>query len=85
MILTYNKIRWSNETVQSRVIDNTLGSAFDLQVVDINADGKLDLLVTNHENNATFSSLYAYEIPVNWQTDPWPRYILSNKLKKIFF
>ncbi len=43
------------------VLDETLGAAFDIQLNDLNADGTLDLLVTNHEADDK-ASVFGYEI-----------------------
>ena len=53
------------KSVQTVLLDNTIGAAFDVQVVDLNNDGKQELLVSNHQGgNANPSgSVYAYEIP----------------------
>ncbi|MBM3382069.1 MAG: hypothetical protein FJY29_06460 [Betaproteobacteria bacterium] len=42
------------------VLDDSLGSAFDVQIDDLNRDGQLDLLVTNHEGDLK-ASVFAYE------------------------
>ncbi len=42
------------------ILDDSLGSAFDVQIDDLNRDGKMDLLVTNHESD-TKASVFAYE------------------------
>lgn len=57
------------------VIDDTIGSCFDLSFVDLNLDGKTDLLLTNHEKNAEMSAVFAYEIPDNIETK-WKRHRL---------
>jgi hypothetical protein len=36
----------------------------------------MELLATNHVNDAKLSGLYAYEIPTNWKTQPWTRHTL---------
>jgi hypothetical protein len=82
---------WQDENGWSeRAIDRELGSPFDLQLSDINNDGRLDLLVTNHENNAK-AGVFAYEIPEDLQTGEWTRHTLyqgfvtrSNKLLNRF-
>jgi hypothetical protein len=67
---------WQDENGWSeRAIDRELGSPFDLQLSDINNDGKLDLLVTNHENTAK-AGVFAYEIPENFQSGEWTRHTL---------
>ena len=43
------------------IIDDTLGSAFDIQLADLNNDGHMDLLVSNHENDHN-ASVFAYEL-----------------------
>ncbi len=73
-------VHWLEEgRWQSRVVDDKLGSAFDLDVVDLNGDGRQDLLATNHE--ARDGAVYAYEIPENFKTAPWARHTLVSGLK----
>jgi len=63
-------------SVTSVDIDTTLGAAYSLQVVDLNADGKNELLVTTHENGPK-SAVYAYEIPAN-VNGTWTRHTLAD-------
>ena len=50
------KNNWNNtSSLKQAVLDDTIGPAFDVQTVDLNNDGRLDLLVTNHVDNATSS------------------------------
>lgn len=42
------------------LLDDTLGSAFDIQLTDLNSDGMVDLLVSNHEHDHN-ASVFAYE------------------------
>jgi hypothetical protein len=67
--------RWTNASAVHRVtIDQSLGTMFGVEVVDLNADGRKDFLVTNHVDNATLSGVFAYEspatgsftVPANW-------------------
>lgn len=51
----------ANNTFDYTVLDQTLGSAFDVQLEDLNRDGNIDLLVTNHEADAK-ASVFAYEL-----------------------
>lgn len=46
--------------IHSRVVDNNAGALFDVEVNDLNGDGKQDLLVVSNGNNG---SVLAYEIP----------------------
>jgi hypothetical protein len=56
-------------------IDTSLGQAYSIDVVDLNGDGKKDLLVTTHENGAK-SGVFAYEIPKN-VNGTWTRHTLA--------
>jgi len=48
-----------------RVVDDTIGQPFDLQLEDFDNDGKIDLLVTAFDDNILVKSgtVYIYEIP----------------------
>jgi hypothetical protein len=59
----------------SRVIDSTLGNPFDVDFADLNHDGKLDMLVTNHQHDNK-ASVFAYEIPLDLKNGPWIRHTL---------
>lgn len=72
---------WSDESaIKNRIIDSNMGSPFDVQYVDLNNDGKNDLLATNHQGNANESAVFGYTVPENWKTDPWPRYVLATNI-----
>ncbi|XP_070564037.1 uncharacterized protein [Ptychodera flava] len=68
---------WTDPTqTHIRVIDEGIGRYFDLEVADLNMDGRLDLLVSVNRNfNGT---LVAYEIPDNFIKDEWPRHLLAD-------
>ena len=52
--------RWDLNPAKQRILDDTLGQAFDIRAVDLNNDGKKDFLVTyNAPKNGT---AYAYEL-----------------------
>ena len=48
----------------SRVIDDTLGAVFDLEIVDLNRDGQPELLATYHEGGGK-GAVFTYEIPAD--------------------
>lgn len=64
------------------VVDDTLGSAFDLEVVDLDGDGRRELLATNHEGDAT-ASVFAYEIPDRPFEASWPRHTLLTGMETL--
>jgi hypothetical protein len=78
---------WSQASaLQTVVLDASIGPAFDVQVIDLNGDGRLDLLVTNHVDNATdggtpASGVWAYEAPVApaplTNASAWTRHALA--------
>lgn len=76
---------WSNVSSLVQVaIDTSIGPGFDVQVVDLNGDGALDLLVTNHVDSASSnftSGVFAYEAPASGPlTSPgaWAKHVLAS-------
>lgn len=60
--------------VQHRVIDSNIGKGFELEVVDLNNDGRLDLLVSTNGKNGT---LLAYEIPDDFRTGTYTKHVIA--------
>ena len=60
---------------ESKILDQELGSGFDLAYVDLNGDSKPEILATNHENNNR-ASVFAYEIPQKPLEQEWKRHTL---------
>ncbi|KAJ3058041.1 hypothetical protein HK102_010722, partial [Quaeritorhiza haematococci] len=57
--------------LKRKVIDASVGNPFDIHATDLNNDGHLELLVTNHEAKGATNpsaSVFAYEIPTNWRS-----------------
>lgn len=75
-------LHWQdNGSWVSKTLDDTLGAAFDLELVDLNGDGHLDLLVSNHEGSADKAAIYGYEIPAAPREDAWTRHTLLSGIK----
>ena len=51
--------------IESRVIDDTTLAAYSVELVDLNNDGKQQLLVNNHEKSSKKNGIWAYELPSN--------------------
>jgi len=54
---------WTPESFHYMSIDDSIGPAFATQVVDMNGDGRKDVLISNHVNNAAESGVWVYEAP----------------------
>jgi hypothetical protein len=65
-----------------RIIDSEIGSAFDLSLIDLNGDGRLNILVTNHEADEK-AAVFAYEIPADPIHDEYKRHILMAGFKTL--
>jgi len=78
LTLTYSTSgNWNDpSSIKQTVIDANIGSGFDVRILDISADGKQEIIATNHQGDGT-GAVYAYEIPTNWQQGNWPRYTLA--------
>jgi hypothetical protein len=71
-----------NGNWEHKIIDDTIGAAFDLSLVDLNRDGRMDLLATNHQGDAT-ASVFAYEFPRDWRTHDWQRHTLLTGIETV--
>lgn len=74
---------WSDPTkLTNTVVDTQPGPMFDVQLTDLNADGKTEVLATS---NGADGSVYAYEVPASGAdvTDPsaWTRHVLATGFK----
>jgi len=72
--------RWT-KSVQRVTVDTSLGTMFAVSATDLNNDGRVDFLATNHVDNATLSGVYAYVPPADGDfTDPskWQRHTLAS-------
>lgn len=64
--LTLTQINLTNASVMfNRTIDATCGPLEGISVVDLNSDGKKQLLINNHNSPAANTALYAYAFPAN--------------------
>ncbi|KAJ3285097.1 hypothetical protein HDU76_008186 [Blyttiomyces sp. JEL0837] len=63
------------------IIDSNIGHAFDVEIVDLNNDGKEDILVTNHQgtSDSPAGSVYAYEVPsdITAPASSWTKHTLA--------
>eukprot|EP00455_Lapot_gusevi_P009013 TRINITY_DN13_c0_g1_i5.p1 TRINITY_DN13_c0_g1~~TRINITY_DN13_c0_g1_i5.p1 ORF type:complete len:405 (-),score=164.36 TRINITY_DN13_c0_g1_i5:108-1322(-) len=62
--------------LSTRVIDDTIGAAYNVALEDLNNDGKAELLVTNHMGDRTKAAMYAYEVPADLKNGAFTRHTL---------
>jgi len=67
--------RWVENT-----IDNAIGPGFDLSIVDLNGDGRDELMVTNHISTDK-AGLFVYEIPADPKNEDWKKHVLYQGFK----
>ncbi|CAK8696609.1 unnamed protein product [Clavelina lepadiformis] len=67
---------WANvDAINERVIDNH-GWFYDVQVADVNADGRVDIIASTWTPGIKQGSVIVYEIPCDFSRDKWRRHIL---------
>jgi len=79
-LITSDNGNFFNDGYTEKVdIDRNVGAAFDTQYVDLNNDGKLDVLLSNHQGRgeSPTGSVYAYEVPDDIYKSEWKRHTLA--------
>lgn len=71
--------------VQAKTIDDTeIMSAYSVTVVDLNGDGKQQLMVNNHQKKNKDAGIWAYEFPEDPMNDDWSRVPLATDFHNAF-
>ncbi|XP_004349492.2 hypothetical protein CAOG_02742 [Capsaspora owczarzaki ATCC 30864] len=65
----------------TRVIDDSIGPLFDVKILDLNADGRVDLLITDHTDDEKLSGVYGYEIPNDLAQGTFVKHIIAQGFK----
>ena len=66
MMLTEMKIGIPEPKINfRRIIDDKIGDAYHSEIVDIDGDGELEILATNHEEKEDDGAVFIYKIPVD--------------------
>ena len=80
-------------TLRQKDISVDQGFPFEIEIVDLNRDGKVDILATNHQpdqcsqttSNPTLGKVYAYEQPTSGnifdETEDWILHVLLDDIK----
>ena len=69
---------WTDATPIKRNVISSGMPGFDLTIFDLNNDKKDDVLITYNSDQPSVSSMWAYEIPTNWKTAPWPSHKITS-------
>lgn len=70
--------------VDSRLIDNTILSAYSVTFADINGDGQRELMVNNHETDDSTNGIWAYEMPNYWMTGEFKKHTIATEFHNAF-
>jgi len=83
--LTVHILSERGELLTTRLIDDSVpGRPFMVSVEDLLGDGKKQLLVTNHDSNATKARIVAYEIPSDIVHGTYEKHVLASGFKTKF-
>lgn len=63
---------------ETRVAKTDLGFLFNMTLVDMQGNGRKDIVLTNHETDPLKAGVYAVEIPVDFKTGEYVTHTLAN-------
>ena len=70
---------WTDSaSIQSRVVDDTTGSIFDVFYSDLNGDGVPEVWATAYDESADSGSVYVWSVPDDFATGDWKRVTLAS-------
>jgi len=73
---------WNNpDNIKTRVIDDSVGQAFDLLIEDFDNDGRVDFLLTafNNSRDAMTGNVFIYQIPDDLFEGEWVRHVIADQ------
>jgi len=74
----------TGDLVGSHIIDDgSILSAYSVTFVDLNGDGKKELMVNNHETDDSTNGIWSYDQPKHWE-DSWTKRELASDFKNAF-
>ena len=66
------------ELLFRKVLDSTIGPAYNLAILPLNNNNTLNLLVTNHQADASASGVFSYTIPDDFKNGVYERVTLAS-------
>ena len=70
--------------IESRTIDDNTLSAYSVALVDLNGDGKKELLFNNHEKDDATNGIWAYTVPKDPMSGDFEKYTIATDFKNAF-
>lgn len=72
--------------LNQKLIDSTLDQVYSVQYVDMDANGKYELLVNNHESTNSKAGVFLFNLPQpkDFFTGEYPRTIIASGFKNAF-
>ena len=84
-VAVYRVNKKDGSLIGKRIIDDsTILSAYQAIRVDLNGDGKYQLLVNNHEKDEKTNGVWAYTIPDDLMNGTFEKYTLASDFKNAF-
>lgn len=82
----YEVNKGDGKLLRSRVIDSTIDQAYSVKYLDIDGDGKHELLVNNHETDNSKAAIFLYDIPADGDlfNGAYNRRVIADGFKNAF-
>ena len=64
-LAVYQIEKGTAKVLKSKIIDATIDQVYSVHYTDIDADGKMELLVNNHETNNKLAAIFLYSVPAD--------------------
>ena len=74
----------AGKLVNSRIIDTQIDQAYSVKYLDINEDGKFELMVNNHETDNSKAGLFLYDVPADLFQGTFSKRVIANGFKNAF-
>ncbi|CDW89829.1 UNKNOWN [Stylonychia lemnae] len=72
------------EVINKALIDGTLDQVYSVQLLDINNDGKQELLVNNHETDSSKAGVFVFNVPQDLFNSNFTRKTIATGFKNAF-
>jgi len=82
--LTVYEVGKGGKLLNSRIIDSQIDQAYSVKYLDIDGDGKHELLVNNHETDNTKAGVFLYDVPADIFTGTFNKRVIASGFKNAF-